>query len=469
MTDLPSSKRDVLFISKATPGDDEFALWLAPRLEAAGYTVYADILHLDPGDRWRNELTSTLQNRAIELLLCCSDETLARTGVQEEIGIAEDLAKELDDPNFIIPLKLKKFKKLFGIGGLQYIDFEKHWADGLDKLLKYLAKEKVPCDTSAIRISPNWEQYRRRNAIAMKPEPELLTSNWLRIMEIPGVIRYYEPTGAVDQGAMLRVCGTFKYHAEPYLRGFFSFAEPHVVNEGFEGVAAFAATHEIGTLDFLRDGWRDKGLHSREATNFVLSISRKAWDATCRSLGLLSFAYSKNPGFHVSKDQARIGQRIPWGIQGEKRSSMLRNKAKGHVWQFGITALPAYWPFPHFKLKARVLFSAVAGDEAGLIIDDKKKQHRLRRSVCKGWRNKQWHGRLRAFLELLCGEASAIALEVGEEARIRVESVPMFFTSPVTTEMPDQIDDDDEEADPSTLTGGPPHADDDDDEGEEAA
>jgi hypothetical protein len=148
---------------------------------------------------------------------------------------------------------------------------------------------------------------------------------------------------------------------------------------------------------------------------------------------------------------------------------MLRNKAKGHVWQFGITALPAYWPFPHFKLKARVLFSALAGDEAGLVIDDKKKQHRLRRSVCKGWRNRQWHGRLRAFLELMCGEASTMALEVGEEARIRVESVPMFFTSPVTTEMPDQIDDDDEEVDPSTLSGGPPPADDDEGEGEEAA
>jgi hypothetical protein len=385
--------------------------------------------------------------------------------VQEEIAIAEDLAKELKDPNFIIPLRLAPFKKLFGIGGLQYIDFEKHWADGLNKLLTYLAKANIPRDTSAIRISPNWELYRRRNAIAIKPEPEPLTSNWLRVMEMPDVIRYYEPTGAVDQAAMFRICGTFRYHAEPYLRGFFSFAEPHVVNEGFERVAAFAITHEINTLEFLREGWPDKSLRPREATNFILSISRKAWEATCQSLGLLSFAYSKNPGFHISKDQARIGQRIPWGTQGEKRSSMLRNMAKGHVWNFGITALPAVWPFPHFKLKARVLFSVIAGDEAGLVIGDKKKQHRLRRSVCKGWRNKQWHGRLRAFLELLCGESSAITLLVGEKEHIRVESVPLFFTSPVTTELPDQIDDEDEEIDPSTLTGAPaPVGDDEEDE-----
>jgi hypothetical protein len=36
-------QRDVVFLSKATPGDDEFSLWLAPKLEAAGYKVFADI------------------------------------------------------------------------------------------------------------------------------------------------------------------------------------------------------------------------------------------------------------------------------------------------------------------------------------------------------------------------------------------------------------------------------------------
>src|SRR5262245_15236337 len=63
--------RTVVFISKATPGDDEFTLWLAPRLEAAGYTVFADIVTLEPGDRWRKEITNTLQTRAVKMLLCC--------------------------------------------------------------------------------------------------------------------------------------------------------------------------------------------------------------------------------------------------------------------------------------------------------------------------------------------------------------------------------------------------------------
>lgn len=84
----PTSERDVIFISKGTPNDDEFVLWLAPRLEAAGYKVFADILCLEPGDRWRKVLTSTLQNRAAKMLLCCNDVTLNKNGVQEEIGLS---------------------------------------------------------------------------------------------------------------------------------------------------------------------------------------------------------------------------------------------------------------------------------------------------------------------------------------------------------------------------------------------
>lgn len=66
-------ERDLIFISKATPGDDQFVLWLAPRLEAAGYKVFADIFDLDAGDEWRGKLTAALQTRAIKMLLCCSD------------------------------------------------------------------------------------------------------------------------------------------------------------------------------------------------------------------------------------------------------------------------------------------------------------------------------------------------------------------------------------------------------------
>jgi hypothetical protein len=50
------AERDTVFILKSSPIDDEFALWLAPKLEAEGYRVFADVLTLEPGDRWRREI-----------------------------------------------------------------------------------------------------------------------------------------------------------------------------------------------------------------------------------------------------------------------------------------------------------------------------------------------------------------------------------------------------------------------------
>jgi TIR domain len=212
--------RDVVFLSKATPGDDEFALWLAPKLEAAGYRVFTDIRTLEPGDRWRNVITSTLQNQACKMLLCCSNETLAAGGVQEEIEIGLDLAKELKDSRFVIPLRMRPYKKLFGIGGLQYIDFVRGWAEGLEKLLEALKRQKVPVKAEGAVIQPSWELYRRRGSVALKDEPERLTSNWLRISEAPDVINYFEPSGVVDRDALARIAPKSPYPVALMQKGF---------------------------------------------------------------------------------------------------------------------------------------------------------------------------------------------------------------------------------------------------------
>ena len=443
--------RNVVFISKATPGDDEFALWLAPKLEAEGYTVFADILSLDAGTRWRREVTKALQERSIKMLLCCRNSSLASEGVQEEIGIAHDLAKELKDPKFIIPLRLEPFKKLFGIGELQYVDFVRGWAEGLNKLLINLKRQRVPYDPDHIKINPNWENFRRRGAIQIKKEPERLTSNWLRIIEVPDRIRFFVPSGAVNRFGLTDACQSSPYPAVPRDLGFFAFATESEINEIFSASGRFIATHEFDLAKFIEDGSEELSLKGKDASNIAISMFRQAWNNFCRSRGLFEYQYSKAAGFHISRAQAKLGQKVPWGKQGDRRSSMLRNVARGRVWQFGVSTLPAFWPFPHFKLKSRVLFSPRNGDKAAEPYDDVKKQHRLRRSVCKGWRNKQWHGRIMAFLELLSADSSFLRLPISPSADIVVEASPVLFTSPVSTYLPDTMRDEDEEADTSTL------------------
>jgi hypothetical protein len=93
----------------------------------------------------------------------------------------------------------------------------------------------------------------------------------------------------------------------------------------------------------------------------------------------------------------------------------------------------------------------LAGKVAGKVFDDPAQQHKFRRSGCKGWRNKAWHGRLMAFLELLSGDSQFIELPLSGSASIKLDATPILFTSSVSTALPDVLSDDDEEQDVTTL------------------
>ena len=443
--------RDVIFLVKSSPGDDEFALWLAPKLEAEGYRVFADILTLQPGDRWRREINRALEHRAVKVLLLCRNATLADQAVQDDIDIALDVAKALDDPRFIIPLRLEIGRKAKGIGDAVVVDFVRGWGEGLASLLEALRRQKVPKRTDQILIDPNWELFRRRGAIPLVNEPERLTSNWLRVVEAPDAIHYYEATGAVDLDRLKRGLAACPFPIAIHGRGFITFAGQLEIDTEFQSVGRFRPMHCIPLQDFVEKGFQKLGIESQTASNQLNAMLKRAWFLFCKERGFVEYQYSNSVGFHASPEQAPIGHRIPWGKQGDHRSSMLRNVAKGHIWQFGVTAFPAFWPFWHFKLKSRVLFAADNRTPTGLSIDDPKKMHRLRRTICKGWRNKQWYGRMLAFLELISGESAYIRLRLSADSDLILEAAPVLFSSPVSTALPDLLDADDEETDLSTL------------------
>lgn len=456
MTSQPSS-RDIVFISKATPEDDEFVMWLAPKLEAAGYRVFADILNLEAGERWRKTLTKTLQTRAIKMILLCTDIGLDKDGVQEEIGIATDVSREIDDPKFILPIRLKRFKRVFGIGELQYINFEKSWADGLAELLDTLDAQGVPKLETPV-IQPQWEQYRRRDEVTIDEEPETLTSNWARIAEAPDKIAYIAPKGRVDRAKLMKRARSFKLPLVEHWTGFVTFCAPHDMEEHFEGFGELTTVATINLDTFLEKGWSDYSIRRNEARDKLVSLLRQAWECHLTNRGFKTYEYASGLGHHVSADQIGLNKRIAWGPKETKRRSVMRNVAKKRVWEYGLSATPNLYPIPHFRLKARVLFSELKEnpkeneDKVGKLIQDKDQQHKYRRSTCSAWRNKAWHGRLMGFLELLAGEDPVIALPVGAGGHIVLDASPINLTSPVTTGFVDD-DEDGEETDTTTLTG----------------
>src|SRR6266849_6942601 len=137
--------REALFISHANPEDNAFARWLGAKLAAMGYEVWADVMRLRGGSDWSRELEVALRTRAIKMLLVGTPIAVDKQGVRNEIEIGAQLSSSLNDPEFIIPLRLKTYEAPFRIVQAQYVDFSEGWAAGLAELVELISNVyKIP-------------------------------------------------------------------------------------------------------------------------------------------------------------------------------------------------------------------------------------------------------------------------------------------------------------------------------------
>ena len=60
--------RNKIFISHATPDDNEFARWLSLQLIGLGYEVWCDVLKLKGGEDFWAEIENEIRNNAIKFL-----------------------------------------------------------------------------------------------------------------------------------------------------------------------------------------------------------------------------------------------------------------------------------------------------------------------------------------------------------------------------------------------------------------
>ena len=106
-----------------------------------------------------------LSKRQLDVIDDLFDDTYDEARVMKKDKVSRGIYRKwLKDENFIIPLRLEPYKKLFGIGGLQYIDFIGSWANGLHELLDALNRKNVPVHKENVSINPNWEAYKSRQA-----------------------------------------------------------------------------------------------------------------------------------------------------------------------------------------------------------------------------------------------------------------------------------------------------------------
>lgn len=462
---MSDAAREALFISHASPEDNAFTLWLGAKLTAFGYEVFADVLRLRGGDDWERILENAIRAKAAKVLLVATPNGVQKQGVRNEITIATQTAKKIDDNQFIVPLRLAPFDSPLQIAHAQYLDFSKGWAKGLSELLALLTELKIPRAGGAANADL-WQGVQLKDARTVATSPERLVSNWLAVESLPKRILFYDFKGGISIGNAQKAIQESPIPVVAFNRGFLSFAPLHQLQDYFGPNLPLECVAERATDDFLDAGWANLNLAARDARSKFTDLVRQSFDDFFQAKGLKSFEIAAG---HLAwwptaarATLKRLSFAWPDGPYGS-RQIVGRSNKRGFHWHYGVTCWARTAPIRHVRVAGRVVFTADGYGPLG----DAKRLHRLRRSFCKSWRNDKWRDLLLTFLCWLAEGAAFVDVPMGDGAMLRLTLPPMIFDAPFGIDTLDDSaaspDDEDDSEPPDGVAGNEGSDDDPDD------
>jgi hypothetical protein len=406
------AERNALFLSHASPEDNAFTIWLGAKLAAFGYEVWADVLRLSGGEDWQRKLESAIRDRAFKVLLAANANAVNKQGVRNELQIASDVAKKIDDKAFVIPLRLGAFDAPFVIAQAQYINFETSWAAGLQELLQTLNDVyKVPCGGS-----PNlglWTNLQLLHGKPVTPRSESLISNWLEVRRLPATLRFLPPGAARMHRAALGVYPRVEY------------------GESLLSVQSAGARDQlsIATEEFLQNGWPRLGIGLDEGRRLFTALANQALGQLFELKSLASFPMANRQlSWWLPKGVQDSRVSFRWaGIAGSRQLQGFSARRKVY-WHFGVSTAFRSRPFPHVRIKSRLLFS----EDGRTPIEKPKRTQRLRKSFAKGWRNARWRDMMLAFLYWIGDGTSVLNVPMADDEDLVLSLPPLAFTSPIS-------------------------------------
>lgn len=420
---MDTRSRQAIFISHASPEDNAFTRWLGAKLAALGYEVWADVMRLHGGVDWARQLEDALRNRAAKMLLVANPVALDKQGVRNEIQIASEVAKQITDPHFIIPLRLAPYQAPFLIAQTQYIDFSRSWAAGLAELLDTLTTAyELP--RSAPGPLHDWRDAQSIGSKRLSDKGEQLASSWLRFVQLPHRINYFEP----PVGFPLERFQTQELHRwpiVPHLAGILTFASCE--NQGClapEMPARLVASRRLH--DFLREGWPEQRLDLFNARARFSDLVNQGLERLLQQRGLQPYDGGGRRrwwGDLRTYPLDKVSFQWPGWKKGRRQIMGVSGK-RGVHWHYAINAQARSSPIRHIRLYAGLIFTQNGLDA----LPDAKKMHRLRRSFAK-WRNPRWRDMLLAFLWWLGQGQREVSLPISNHQPLRIGLQPLIFRS----------------------------------------
>jgi hypothetical protein len=414
--------RDTVFISHATPHDNDFVRWLGARLTGYGYKVWADLFELKGGNPFWSTIEEALRHHACKMIFVVSKASVdpGRTGTLNELSVADALKKQLKDDSFIIPVKIDAtaFSEFpIQIHRLNAIDFSAGWGAKLVELLDTLEGAGVPKEDGDQRVEfERWRATMGRTSTIIEVAPEKVLTNLLPIAGMPSSIYFYE-----YEGDNTKIATAMKDSGIPhgmFNRHIISFAAMSEIQDRLPPSFTLALRAHAALGTFLEGAIADPSSPVRaEARKMVTSLLRQHAESHLKRRGLKEFKTSTDTAFYfpsglVPNDKVSYvsasGRRTNKNVVGRSE----RNKVN---WHLGMKVNIGLGPPPVVRLKPYICSS----EDGTTALDDAKRTSTIRKRFCKNWWNPHWRQLLEAFCTVLADGKGTVEIELdGPEALV---------------------------------------------------
>jgi hypothetical protein len=449
--------RNMIFLSHATPEDNEFARWLALQLANEGYAVWCDLTKLLGGEDFWKDIQEAIRTRSVRFLFVLSRSSNTKDGTLQELACAKAVASSLkaEIRDFIVALKIDDLPYAevdIEIQRLNHVSFLVSWAAGLSKLLEKLEEDGVPKDPrfGAEAVCTWWKSQPTLSASqGLLQQPDLQLSNWYEVHRFPETLYLHDisrkKTGKID----FDVSG-FSYPAAKITDlSFLSFAAADVLADELDSSIYITSSRAVPVSQII-----DRSLPGIW-TGLLNQMLRQGWERMMETEGFSVQRVAMRPTrFYFTKDKI-LNDRLHFiGIDGKRSYRDIVGYATRlgtrRYWHYAVSAKPEMSPFPHFVVRGHVVFS----DAGDVLWDNAERSAKARRNQCKGWWNDEWRDRMLAITTHISGEDGNILIPMAPDQSIVLNGRPASFESPVTyqgvAEMDELLDDyydDDEDED----------------------
>lgn len=419
--------RNKIFISHATPDDNDFTKWLALKLIGLGYEIWCDILFLDKGvDFWSN-IEKEIRENACKFLIVSSSHSNQREGVLKELAVAAKVKKQLSDETFIIPLAIDEQLSYDDINidivRLNAIDFKKSWASGLRDLLEALEKQNVPKNSPDLAKSNQLYQQIFLHDKSVIEKEEVYDSNWFSIISFPDELRFHEYDWRLPKDFDVRGLTFPAIRYKNYLCTFaweYDFMHQLPKTEKYSG----NNTVRIPTADILAGKYNTDFIGNFECQRLIVQLLNKAFELRMKNKNVREYQMSNKIGYWFEKGK----------LEKDKFNKVqLVGKLKEKNWHFGISGAAKLYPFPVLMISSHIFFT----QDGTNLIETASIQHSSRRRQGKNWWNDAWRSKLLAFIKYLSDDDKSFYLEVGSEEKVHVSNEPIQFKGNVSYNIPD--------------------------------